>query len=537
MSNDLSNSRPSLAMKTVRPGKPASPLIKVGYIALLICCAATVGKCALDFVKQSGSAQAAAPSAVRSATHDYSDVSRAAEPVLDAAIEKRIEEVLNPSEAEKPKGSVSEPEPKPESAPPAPEPIPQSEPPRPDSVPPVRQQTPLHGQMVTPGNFMYLGAFRPPHVKGQDSNFSFGGWAMAYRADGDVDGPDDGTPGSLFMLGNVQQQLVAEIAIPKPFISKERVLDDLPVAEVLQPLSDVTGGMRSQMMKAGGDTLPFEIGGLYVAGSRLHWTMYKYYNVTTTDYNSHGASSLSLRRPFPEGMWHLGPANTGKSVWHSYKHAGYIFDVPEEPAKRWFGGRRLISGLQIATGLNIASHGPAMYAYNLPPAGTKRGASLNAMPLVYNDLSRPSPGFNPADRWTGGAWLTVGNKHAVVIVGRKALGPVYYGEARPQDCTADKGYHGTPYQTQMLFYAPQALAAAGNGKIHPTTVSPWYVWDQKTPGGGFHEYMFANCAQHTGGVAYDRTRNLLYVAQTNAGTTKGEQYEIIPIIHVFRIVE
>ena len=407
----------------------------------------------------------------------------------------------------------------------------------PDSavVPPIRHQAPLHEEMLTPGNFEYLGAFRPPHVKTADQSFGFGGWAMAYSERGDANGETDGHPGSLYLSGHRQQDLVAEISIPRLLISPSHSMDELPVATVLQPLSDVTAGIRDYMTQ--GSSEPFQIGGLCVVGDRLHWTLYKYYNVGSIDYPSHGSSALTLSDPAPEGLWHLGPSDTGRSQWHSYKHAGYIFEIPDDQARQWwFGGRNLISGLQIATGLDIASHGPAMFAYGLPLRSAAETHDIDAIPLLYNELQRPAPGFNPADRWTGGAWLTLNDKHTVIITGRQSLGQSYYGEARPQDCSTDKGFHGAPYEAQVRFYAPQALAASAAGKIDPCAVTPWDVWNHNSPGGGFSQYLFPTCTQLLGGLAYDRRNNLLYLAQINGGTTKDEPYVPLPVIHVFRIV-
>jgi hypothetical protein len=405
----------------------------------------------------------------------------------------------------------------------------------PATAPPIRHSAPMHEQMVTPGNFEYIGAFRPPHITGTVRNFTFGGWAMAFHDGGDADGKSDGCPGSLFLTGHRQQDLVAEISIPRPFISASRSMDEIPVASVLQPLTDVTNGIRDYMTQ--GSSEPFQIGGLCVVGNRLHWTLYKYYNVQTVDYPSHGASSLKLSDPAPQGLWHLGPSNSGRSEWHSYKHAGYIFEIPPDQARQWwFGGRNLISGLQIATGLNIASHGPAMFAYSLPNGNAADDHDVDALPLLYNDLSRPAPGFIPSDRWTGGAWLTLNDKQTVIVTGRKSLGESYYGEARPDDCSSDKGFHGAPYEAQMRFYAPQALAASAAGKADPTTIQPWDVWDHNSPGGGFSQYLFPTCTQLLGGLAYDRRNNILYLAQINAGTTTDQPYEPLPVIHVFRII-
>lgn len=403
------------------------------------------------------------------------------------------------------------------------------------NAPAVRHSASLHETMITPGNFEYCGAIRPPHIEQNGSRFSYGGWGVAYRADGDPNGPDDGLPGSLFLVGHQSHQMVAEISIPVPVISKSGQIDDLPVAEIMQSFSDVTGGLLKEM--TGESSESFRIGGLMVTNGLLHWTMFKYYNVENIDYPSHGTSNLDLQFSRAEGLWHLGPMNSGIAEWHSYKHAGYIFEIPTAESNKWFGGRNLISGLQISTGLQASSQGPAMFAYGLPPKGTPMGSCLSSAPLVWYSMDRPLAQHHPSDRWTGGAWLTLGDKQAVVIAGRKARGEFYYGEARPGDCSKDKGYHGPPYEVELLFYSPASLIHAANGSLPAQGLDPWLRWDCLSEGGGINQYMLNACSQHVGGLAYDRGRNLLYLVQADAGMTRDNEFEPLPIIHVFRIVD
>lgn len=397
----------------------------------------------------------------------------------------------------------------------------------------IRQQAPLHEQMVTPGNFEYLGAFRPPLSDQSGQRFSYGGWVATYHTGGDPHGDADGHPGSLFIVGHRHHQLIAEISIPRPVISQHKSLDDLPVADVLQPLSDITSGVRTRISR--GSSEPFEFGGLQVVGNRLHWTLYKYYNVEGHDYLSHGMSTTNLQDPRPQGLWHLGPVNSRESRWHSYKHAGYICAVPDDVAIRYLGGRNILSGLQICTGLKYSSQGPALYAYGLPPDGTPHGSALNARPILWYSMNRPVANHHYADRWTGAAWITVDGKHTVVVAGRKAHGPVYYGPARPGDCYEDKGYHGSTYEAQMLFYAPGNLIAAATRPV--ADVQPWFRWDSRTHGGGLNRFMYKKCGKDVGGVAYDRTRNMLYLVEVDAGLTAENEWETLPVIHAFRIVD
>ncbi len=392
---------------------------------------------------------------------------------------------------------------------------------------------PLDSRRITPGNFEYRGAFRLPQVEyTHKSRFAFGGFCLAFREGGDPDGPDDGYPGSLFTVGHDQHQFVAEISIPKPrYLVDKRGFNLLP-AKILQDFSDVSDGFI-ESESAG--TEPFKIGGLYVAGDRLHWTLYKFYNVNGTRYDSHATSSLNIATPKPEGLWHLGDMHGGAAEWHSYKNAGYIFDVPPERVDD-LGGLNLISGLQISTGRQTSSQGPAMYAYKLPARGTASGSSLEALPLIFYPLGGGEmTGHNPADHWRGGAWLKVGRKEGIVIVGRKSLGEEYYGPARQRDCTVDKGYHGSPYEPHMLFYDVNEVFSVANAKKRPWMVEPYLRWGRDTPGGSLKEYLFDTCHGRVTGLALDRKRQLLYLIQYAAAIVDLADPEKYPVVHVFKL--
>ena len=396
----------------------------------------------------------------------------------------------------------------------------------------IRQQTVLHPQLITPGNFVYLGGFRPEFGDGNGSRFGLGGGAIAYRPQGDPHGPDDGHPGSLFLMGHDHQQLIAEITIPRPVVSPDRNINQLPEARMLQPFADITRGIRQRMTN--GSSEPFKIGGLQVQNNRLHWTIYKYYNVTQQDYLSHGLTSVDLSSAAVRGLWHLGPQGGG-SRWHSYKNAGYVASIPQKIADRYLQGKNLMSGLQISTGRQASSQGPALYAYQVADENLPAGSSLEAVPLLWYPMQREMTGHHPADSWQGAAWLTLGKKQAVVIVGRKGLGPVHYGMPRPGECYDYKGYHASHYEVQMLFYDPrQILAGASKSVPHG---DPWYRWNGQTPGGGLNRFMYQDCGKEIGGLAYDRDRNLLYICEVDAAKADVNAYEALPVIHVFRLVE
>ena len=473
----------------------------------------------------------------------YTPVARKADADLnyetDEALMKRINEVLNPNHNDElalEPDSNNDPNAETDSLA-SPEPHAEPEPPvvvkpKGKSGDPIRQETPLHSTMLTPGNFVYMGAIRPEFGDDGNSRFGLGGWALAFRPDGDAKGPDDGFPGSLYMMGHRHHQLIAEISIPRPFVSTGKQINDLPEAKILQPFADITSGLRSQMTN--GSSEPFEIGGMFVSGNRLHWTLYKYYNVNQVDYLSHGLSSVDLSNRAIRGLWHLGPQNSSDPAWHSYKHAGYICDIPQDIADKYLGGRNLMSGLQISTGRQTSSQGPALFAYKIDNENLPQGGSLDALPLLWYPMNAEMAGHHPTDSWQGAAWLKVGDKQAIIVVGRKGLGPVYYGMPREGECYDYKGYHASSYEAQMLFYQPEDIIRGAKTRVPDTPTA--YRWDANTPGGSFDRFTYQKCRKELGGMALDRTNSLLYISEINAGFSDANEWEEIPLIHVFKVV-
>ena len=86
----------------------------------------------------------------------------------------------------------------------------------------------LSGDLVSPDDFEYLGAFRLPGGEDRPQTFAYGGNAMTYNPDGN----------SLFIMGHDRMPYgdlpdgnqVAEISIPKPVISKN--IEDLNTADL-----------------------------------------------------------------------------------------------------------------------------------------------------------------------------------------------------------------------------------------------------------------------------------------------------------------
>lgn len=376
-------------------------------------------------------------------------------------------------------------------------------------------------RLVLPNDLSYRGAFKFPETPGQLSRWGYGGSGLTYTPKGNPKGPNDGYPGSLFGIGHDWHQLVSEISIPRPVISRTQDYSELNAAQTLQPFADITGGLKGRVegVDKVGDLAYVQREGSRT-GDRLYWTLFKYYNVNDYDHPCVGASSVDLSNPLAKGVWHVGPFRNPE--YHAKKTGGYLFDVPKDWADRHLGGKRLISGRGHGAGYAGNSHGPAMYAF-APVEDEKSpsfGAQLDATVLVMYPPYKGYFPFTPCDNWQGASWVQSGHKSAVVIVGSKGIGEAYYGNGRADDCSKAKGYHCAQYETQFLFYDPKDLAAVVRGEKKYFEVLPYAIFRPK-------QNLWPTCDGKVGGAAFDSERGFLYVVQVSLGER--------PIVHVFAV--
>lgn len=411
-----------------------------------------------------------------------------------------------------------------------------------NEVYPTVPETPVTTPPVSSGqrtrlskdDFTYLGAFRMPQTGAEASRFGYGGGAFALNPHGDPNGPNDGFPGSLYVLGHAHDQLLAEISIPAPKDQRNSSMTSLNAATLLHDFVDITEGYAKQTDEGNG----YRIDGLAYLDAhgsqstgKIYWTARTYYNVDTSDDLTHGMSNADLSNVAARGMWRLGN-------FHGMLTGGYIFPVPKYFADTYLGGKRLISGLFTQQGVSGTSQGPAMFAFgpwldNPSDFGPANSTKLAAQALVYypyrfqNGVETSNfPDYQIPDGWEAGAWISTAQKHAVVIVGTRAMGATYYGDARPGDCNIYKGYHGDPYEPRIIFYDPAELALATQGQKDSTTIVPYLEWNPS-------EFFVSTCEWNLTGVAYDEENRLLYVLHSDADTT-GEP---TPLVYVFRVKE
>lgn len=415
----------------------------------------------------------------------------------------------------------------------------------PPPPPPPADRRALRSQDLVP-----LGAFRLPTGSSgglANSNFAYGGNAMAFNPYGDQNGANDGFPGSLLIVGHDYGELVAEVNIPVPTPVSQGIGASRR-AQYLSPFVDVTGGRARSLDQGNGFTLE----GLEIlppqagqSGPKIYWTARPYYNVGGGSHNSHGMANLNpnLANLNPTGMWRLGN-------YHANMTAGYIFAVPSYFADEYLSSRRLISGLFTQQGVDRTSQGPAMFSYGpWLESGVSNGTRLGTNALVYYPYSVAGgtpvsgdpqniepvsnfPDYQIADSWGGATWVYTENAHGVVVVGERAMGITRYGEPGPNDCWPYRGYRGDPYEARMVFYDPDDLARVSQGQVQPQNVVPYEEYNPMNE-------LYQSCQHVLAGAAYDAQNQLLYVMQQDLQPVRNASIAPLdgnrPIIYVYRV--
>lgn len=376
-----------------------------------------------------------------------------------------------------------------------------SQAPQPDSTPP---QNPGELGRVMPSDLTYRGAFRLP------DSFEWGSLGMDYYADG-----DNGN-GSLFVLGpNQQPGQVAEVRIPAPLVTSN--WDQLPVAPIATDFFD----SGASVIASGVDATTTSASGLVVLPGtatqppKLYGSVDWWYSVDGNTFPTIWVSNLDGSNQ--QGMYHVG----GQSMpFHGNRMGDYLFTVPKWYADTYLGGRFIVTGK--TRGAFNGSMGPSLFAFKPVSAGLKAGA-LDAIPMLWypekHSCAYPNAGdksqcdypqFTMCDKWRGGAFVEVGDRAAIMMLGLKGLGSNRYGEPQSNDCSQYKGYHCDPFERQIVFYDVLELADVAAGKRDPWSVVPYHIW-RPTP---FKKDASGRSCGEPGGVAIDWKNRRLFAMES-----------------------
>lgn len=442
-------------------------------------------------------------------------------------------------------------------------------------TPPVTLSPPADG--LLPEDFEYLGAFRLPDGEDRPLTFEYGGSAMTFNPDGDSAGADDGFPGSLFITGHDRMAYgelpdgsqIAEVSIPAPNTATSPY--DLPQAEFVQPFTDVTAGYFTGL-----DEIP-RIGMLYLnhpaTGPKIHLGWGVHLN-PEEPFATHIWFDPGLSAPNIQGPWSIGEQSL-------YAVNGYMFEIPADWAEAHTSGRPIATGRFRDGGW--PGMGPAVFAYrpwtdasgSAPAAGTHLEETvllLYESTLNTPNIERNMAGYQHADEWEGGAWITTASgKSAVLFAGTKGTGVMnWYGYVNPagpevpcvegelidqftvcwradgtpcpraEQTTCSnpaslRGWWSSRFDARFILYDPADLARVASGAMQPWEPQPYAAFD-------LDEHLFLNPdgiesemigtgdqrRYRIGDVAYDRANGLLYVLEMFAEGAK-------PVVHVWRV--
>jgi hypothetical protein len=432
---------------------------------------------------------------------------------------------------------------------------------------------------LQPTDFTYLGAFRLPGDEERPRSFDYGGNAMTFNPDGDTGGGADGYPGSLFITGHDRIPFgelpdgdqVAEVSIPAPVTGKS--LEAMNTAEFVQGFHNVAVSSFKDM-----DEIP-KVGMAYLnrreTGPLIHMSWGAH--LQPQDKASHAWFSTDLANPNVQGYWFIGDQDL-------YSVNGYMFEIPEDWADAHTGGKPLGTGRMRDGGQG--GMGPELFAYqpwNADGSPAADGTHLPEVPLIQYEKSsnteefvRCMQGYQHADEWEGGAWLTTkSGKAAVLFAGTKATGAkTWYGYVNPDgpervcvdpgvtdnptcrladgglcpqsdmsgccgegdgECISMRGWWSNRFDAQLILYDPADLAKVASGEIEAWQPQPYTVididehlllsppeWEIQMVGSGEQRRY------RIGDVAFDRANGLLYVLEQYADGAR-------PLVHVWRV--
>lgn len=383
-------------------------------------------------------------------------------------------------------------------------------------------------QRIQPEDLIYLGAFRlPDNTTGRETEtWDYGGHAMTYFPKGDPFGPGDGFPGSIFAVGHAWEHRVSEISIPLPVISKRRNLSVLNRAVTLQAFSDVLNVGNLEIPRTGLAYLPKQ-------GSQINGKLYFCWGYHMQEGGpdlTHGWCELDLSHPEVKRGWFL----AGLPIHiRNMSTNDYLFEISKEWASLQTPGMRLATGRFRDGGWS--GQGPSLFAIgpwnqgNPPSLGT---AIQNVPLLLYTSTydfgadNHVLKDYHHSDEWSGGAWLTAGDKSSVIFVGTKGVGDCWYGdkEGPKLDCD-NRGWWSNEFKGQIIFYDTDTLAKVAAGMLPPWEPQPYAILD-------IDEHLFnvtsVQQKHHVNAVCFDRGHGHLYVFEYQADGDK-------PLIHVWKV--
>lgn len=367
--------------------------------------------------------------------------------------------------------------------------------------------------LVRAADLTYVGAFKVPDTGANGGWLSFAGSAIIYNP----------ANNSLFISN--RDHVFAEITIEPPV--KSVVLNDLNRGHYLQGFQDPSEGHWNDANAMAGNGFGSNSG--LVVNGKLLVSGVIYYDANGIQQASHFSRSTNLTLGSFSGWTRFsGVPQTGYV-------SGWMAAIPAEWQAK-LGGAALTGQCCIPI-VSRTSNGPSAFAFDPTKIGQ---ATASAVPLIYYDgvhaTLGPWEGSNPvygATASIAGMVFPVGTR-SLLYFGRNGIGPHCYGDGTADKAlvtehlcydptTNTKGSHAYPYNYQVWAYDANDLAAVKAGAKQPWEVVP-AVWPLTIPNDPDATLSF-------GGVAYDPSKQLIYVSQMMGDGVGGW----LPLIHVFKV--
>ena len=370
--------------------------------------------------------------------------------------------------------------------------------------------SPQNEPMLTQNDLVYEGSFQLPYGPTNQTSYSNTGTGLAY----------DSADNSLFITGHTWYQYTSEISIPVPQISQN--LSTLPVAKVLQPLTDALDGQLNQI--APNDPASKSIGGYLVYNGKLIISAYDFYDAGSNQTTSHFVRSLTLSSPSTlSGPYRVGTQYPGFV-------SGYMALVPPE-WQTLFGGPALTGNCCLNI-VSVQSNGPAASVFDPSQLGTEAITPATAI-VGYPYSEKLGTWGSTNDLFNGTTQITglvfPAGTRSVLFFGRQGVGTFCYGPGtsnqslagQPADNGVDqwcydptlaaKGGHAYPYVYQVWEYDANDLLKVKQGLEPQYAVTPAAIWHLSLP------FTSSTTSISLGGAAYNPSTNEIYLLQRCVG--------------------
>lgn len=340
----------------------------------------------------------------------------------------------------------------------------------------------------------YLGGFRMPIDRDDWSYAQFGGMDLNAAGTG------------LYVSNGY---LLCEVNIPE--LVNHADPNYLPLAHWTQPCVRPGDGQLEQDM----GTSDIKLGSPLLFGQYIVQSVYWYFDSGGQQVKTHfrHAATLATTGAY-KGIVQVSTAPA--------KEAGWISTIMGHVTPEW---RQALGGPALAGGGGIPiidrqPYGFSLYSFDPAQVNVAPEPVPSTMLMGHDDAHKLAEWGAQSDVWNGSSVYhgiaMIDETRTTLVVGFHGKGPWCYGNGGPtnppppgENCydpvIPAHGTHAYPYVYQLWPFDTRELAEVKAGKREPWNVKPYAIWNPTFP--------TPSCCPIIMGVAYDRTKKILYLMQ------------------------